>query len=97
MDIPMKLICCAHCGQPFAMSQDKAERLRKCHNTFYCPDGHAQKFIGKTEEERLRERVREFEDAEKKRETDSLKRRAARKKSTKNIKGKNPAKSGLHG
>lgn len=57
MDVPMTLIVCAHCGQPFAISEDREERLRKCHNTFYCPDGHPQSFPAKTDEEKLREQV----------------------------------------
>lgn len=83
MDVPMELILCAHCGMPFAMSRDKKERLRKCHNTFYCPDGHAQSFVGKTEEERLREKVKELEDVERKRKADEFARRLARQKSSK--------------
>ena len=74
MEIDMKLVLCAQCGMPFAISEDKMSRLRKCHNTFYCPDGHSQSYVEKTEEERLRERVSKFEAAEQKR-LDDLRRK----------------------
>lgn len=89
----MVVIHCANYGMPFAITQDKSDRLRKCHNTFYCPVGHPQSFTQKTEEERLRERVRELEAAEQKRAADSAKAaRLARSKEAKSKKAA-PAKS----
>lgn len=94
MEIPMVVIHCANCGMPFAITQDKSDRLRECHNTFYCPVGHPQSFTQKTEKERLRERVRELEAAEQKRAADSAKAaRLARQKKAKSKKV-SPAKSG---
>ena len=98
MDIEMELICCANCGMAFAMTKDKAGRLRQSHNTFYCPSGHPQSFTAKTDaervEERLRARVSELEAAEQKRAADSAKAaRLARQKKA-NSKKVAPAKSG---
>ena len=61
MEIPMTLIQCANCGMPFALSTDKVERLRECHNDFYCPAGHIQSFVGKSEADKLRDALEEKE------------------------------------
>jgi hypothetical protein len=61
IEVEMYSVLCAHCGMPFAFSKDKESRLRKCHNTFYCPDGHGQSFSAQTDEEYLRNRVRMLE------------------------------------
>jgi hypothetical protein len=42
MEIEMSLIECAECGMPFGITKDREQRLRKCHNTFFCPAGHRQ-------------------------------------------------------
>ena len=79
--IEMVTVLCAACGMPFAITKDKEARLRECHNKFYCPDGHSQNFAGKTEVERLRERVISYEAAELRRanmEQERLARRRAR-------------------
>lgn len=48
---------CYKCGTNFALTNDfQAERLRD-RAEFFCPNGHAQHYIGKTEEERLREEL----------------------------------------
>ena len=57
MDIQMILIQCADCGIPFAITADKDERLRECHNDFYCPMGHVQSYKGKSTVEKLRDEV----------------------------------------
>lgn len=94
MEVEMVVILCANCGMPFAITKDKEERLRQCHNTFYCPVGHPQHFSAKTETERLRERVRDFEAAEQKRAADSAKAaKLARQRKAKSKKAA-PAKSG---
>lgn len=48
---------CCRCGMPFAITQDFKERRIKDHEGFYCPRGHRQYYIGKTEEEKLREKL----------------------------------------
>lgn len=60
MDVPMTLLQCAECGMPFAIPTDRVERLKKCHNTFYCPtQGHPQSFTGKSDADKLRESLDE--------------------------------------
>ncbi len=61
MDIEMTLICCATCGIPFAISKDLDTRLRKRHNSFYCPAGHSQSYRAKSEAEREREKRQKAE------------------------------------
>lgn len=48
--------CCA-CGMPFAMTADFKSRRLKDHKSFYCPSGHSQHYIGKSEEQKLREQL----------------------------------------
>lgn len=48
---------CCNCGIPFAMSADFQRRRREDRKDFYCPAGHPQHYIGKTEAEKLREEV----------------------------------------
>lgn len=55
--VHLKWTGCIVCGVPIAMpSQMYDERLRD-HRYFYCPNGHRQYFSGKSEEQRLRERL----------------------------------------
>jgi len=49
-------VCCK-CGQPFAMTSDFKERRLNDHKYFYCPSGHRQYYVGKTKEQRLKERL----------------------------------------
>lgn len=54
---------CFVCGVPFAMAEHfQADRLRK-QDTFYCPAGHSQHYIGETEAERQRKRAERAERA----------------------------------
>lgn len=54
---------CCQCHMPFAVSEEFQEHRRKDHAIFYCPSGHPQSYHGRTEEEKLRERVRWAEEA----------------------------------
>lgn len=56
-------ICC-NCGVSFAMPQDMQTRRLNDHRDFYCPAGHPQHYTGKTEEQRLRDRLRSAEASE---------------------------------
>jgi len=50
-------ICC-NCGIPFAIPKALRENALADHSvSFYCPRGHSQHFIGKTEEEKLRDQL----------------------------------------
>lgn len=57
MDIKMTLITCATCHVPFAIAEDMVGRLRKCHNSFYCPNGHSNVYCGETKEEELEKQL----------------------------------------
>jgi hypothetical protein len=48
---------CCECGVPFAMTKEFKDRKVNDHSRFFCPSGHGQSYVGKTEEERLRERL----------------------------------------
>ena len=48
---------CSNCGILFAMEADFRERLVNDPNrTFYCPSGHPQHYVGKTWEQKLKEK-----------------------------------------
>ena len=57
--------CChASCGVTFGMTE-AFRRLRiNDHAWFYCPNGHQQHFTGRTEEEKLRARLRTSQESE---------------------------------
>jgi hypothetical protein len=70
---------CCNCGVMFAMTKDFKDEKLKYRNspnrkTFYCPNGHAQHYLGETEETKLkRELQQERERAERE---ERLRRRA---------------------
>ena len=48
---------CCKCGVFFAITKElDAQRLRD-REWFYCPNGHTQHYVGKTEEQKLREEL----------------------------------------
>lgn len=50
---------CIECGVTFGMPEEFNDQLLKNGNTFYCPSGHKQHYIiGKTEEQKLKERLK---------------------------------------
>lgn len=48
---------CCTCGMVWAMSATHDDMLRKTRAQFYCPNGHSQSYIGKTEVEKLKEQL----------------------------------------
>lgn len=55
--VELQSVTCYSCGVAFGMSKGfYADRLRDQRN-FFCPNGHGQHFIGKTEADRLREQL----------------------------------------
>lgn len=58
-------ITCANCGIVFCIEDDYVSILKKEHKTFYCPNGHAQSFVGETEAEKYK---RYYENSESKNE-----------------------------
>ena len=48
---------CCNCGIPFAMTADFQSRRLKDRNSFYCPAGHRQAYIGKSNEQKLKDQL----------------------------------------
>ena len=46
---------CANCGVSFGITESYAIQKLKDRNTFFCPNGHSQRFPGKTDADRLKE------------------------------------------
>ena len=44
---------CINCGVVFALPCILREQLLENHKSFYCPNGHAQQFIGQTKDEEI--------------------------------------------
>lgn len=55
-------ISCCECGLVFAFDENYVNRFKKSHKFFYCPNGHAQHFPQKTEEDKLRGQVKALRD-----------------------------------
>lgn len=56
--VHLKWTTCISCGVPIAMPSEMFDRRVKDQRTFYCPNGHSQHFTGKTEAQKLRDRLR---------------------------------------
>lgn len=52
---------CANCGITFAMEKAWNDRLRENHKGFHCPSGHSNVYSGTTEEDKLKEKIKEKE------------------------------------
>lgn len=67
--IEMAFVTCCYegCGVTFGMPATMDSNRRKDHKGFYCPNGHVQFFLGKTDAEKLKETL-ERERAEHQRE-----------------------------
>jgi hypothetical protein len=51
--------CCA-CGVLFGIPNRMQKRLRESHDSFYCPNGHSQSYVGKSEATKARERAEQL-------------------------------------
>lgn len=56
-NLEFSTVQCYSCGVEFAMPAEMMRSRRTDHQTFHCPNGHAQSFIGKTEAEKLKEQL----------------------------------------
>ncbi len=84
------LITCYACGIAFLISDAYDDRLRKNHKTFYCPTGHSQSYAGKTEAEKLREKlasIKKYAAAECVAKTEAFKREDAANRSNAALRG----------
>ena len=52
---------CCECGMAFAMTQEFKNRKLEDKTMFYCPSGHRQHYLGKTEAQKLREQLERTE------------------------------------
>lgn len=53
-------ITCYKCGLIFGIESSRNETLTKSHESFWCPNGHSQAYLGKTaEQKRIEELERE--------------------------------------
>ena len=49
-----EIICCK-CGIAFSVPSEWDRQKRLKHDTFYCPNGHGQSYVGKTDAEKYKE------------------------------------------
>lgn len=62
--VTLTTLDCGVCGIPFAMPTTMYDECQRNHRqNFYCPNGHSLAFHGKTEAEKLRERLKRVESA----------------------------------
>lgn len=55
--ISLSPITCYKCGVTFGMDRHTVAQRERDHNSFWCPNGHEQAFLGKSEAERLRDQL----------------------------------------
>jgi len=55
MEIKQGEISCCSCKVTFWVTKKHKEQLGDCHNTFYCPNGHPQSYVGKSDEQKYKE------------------------------------------
>lgn len=55
----MSFVTCCYegCAVTFGMPEHMESQRRKDHKAFYCPNGHQQFFLGKSEAEKLKEEL----------------------------------------
>ena len=61
---------CCNCGIIFGMTKETTDRFRENHNSFYCPAGHPQHYIGKTEAQKLKDELAREKQRAEQREAD---------------------------
>lgn len=52
--ISLDSIACYKCGVVFGIEASHNAQLKKNHKDFYCPNGHVQRWLSETEEDRLK-------------------------------------------
>lgn len=55
MKVNLLELCCEKCQVTFWLSEKHVKRLRECHTTFYCPNGHASFYPQKSNAEKAKE------------------------------------------
>ncbi len=52
MEVNVKHITCCNCGVSFWIAERHNSDLIASKDTFYCPNGHSQSYVGETEKEK---------------------------------------------
>lgn len=55
MEIEQAEECCCHCKITFWITKEHQKELHRCHNTFWCPNGHPQSYMGKSNAQKYKE------------------------------------------
>ena len=59
--VVLKIHTCISCGITFAMPVEYDRRLNQTHESFYCPNGHSQNYVGQSDKEKLEQERRRHE------------------------------------
>ena len=54
MEVSITKVTCFQCNVPFWLLDEHQEKLVKCKNIFYCPNGHTQSYVGESDKEKLK-------------------------------------------
>lgn len=57
-DVEMVVVECCNCHVHFSMPYWMERERRRDHGCFYCPNGHMQYYSGKSDEEKLKEKLK---------------------------------------
>lgn len=55
MNIDVERITCCKCFVAFWVSEEHKQKLVSSKNGFFCPNGHSQNFVGKTDADKTKE------------------------------------------
>lgn len=55
MELEITKITCCNCGVLFCITTEHNKELLRSKASFYCPNGHSQSYVGKTDKEKLEE------------------------------------------
>lgn len=60
MDVEIIQETCYSCNVIFWITVEHYEKLRRCKNIFYCPNGHPQNYKGKTDTQKAADLERDL-------------------------------------
>jgi len=61
--VSLELISCSECGVTFGMEAQYYRDRQRYKDTWYCPNGHAQVFTGRSMEQQLKDKDAQLDDA----------------------------------
>lgn len=53
MDVEITQETCYQCSITYWITKELQQKLIKCKNTFYCPNGHPQSYKGKSDAQKI--------------------------------------------